>query len=117
MRLKFAPWEIADIITNVRINGQAAGPEILNNIIPKSMRQGKINLADANNLVRDMEAFANHRTIKNSQGIISHILVCALVEREYRYDHKPDNLALFLKLIYQTHIAIDDFFKQHKKER
>lgn len=116
-RLKFSHKEIGDIVATLRIYGQEAGPSILNDIIPKGKERGSIlNISDANNLVREMQAFANHCVAQNQNGPISHLLVEALIERDCMYSSKPDDLVKFIKLICQSHERISDFFVLHKKE-
>ncbi|MDO8575550.1 MAG: hypothetical protein Q7R78_02520 [bacterium] len=116
-RLKFTKEESENIMTTLRVYGQGAGPGILDDIIPKGKMRGSIlDLMNANNLVRGVEAFANHRIIKNSHGLVSHILVEALIEKEYSRSGKPDDIASFIKLIYQSHESVDTFMDWYEKK-
>lgn len=116
-RLKFSTEEIVDMVAVVRAHGQGIGPHVLEGMLSKGVERGSIvQLFDANNVVREMEAFANHRTTYNTHGMISHLLVEVVVERECVGSGKPDDLAVFVQLMQQSHEAIDVFFAQYEKE-
>lgn len=116
-RLKFGQEEIVGILMSVRIHGQESGRYMLVNLLRRGGELGSIiEISDANNLVREMQSFANHRVIKNLNGPISHLLVEAIVERECSCVGKPDNLATFVKLICQSHECIDEFLNKHEQE-
>ncbi|MCX6719465.1 MAG: hypothetical protein NTZ38_03790, partial [Candidatus Taylorbacteria bacterium] len=117
IRLGFRKDEAGIIMATLRTYGHRSEPGILDDMLHNiTISRGVPRWADANNLTRAMEAYANHVVRENGNGQISHLLVEAIVERECSYSGKPDDLVVFLKLICQSHEAIDKFFERHEKD-
>lgn len=117
-RLKFTPEEALNILAAVRLHKQEAGQYVLADVMRTGSERGSITqFSDANNLVREMQACANHDLARNKHGAISRLLVEAVVERECSRSGKPDDLAVFIKLIYQSHEAIDIFWEPFEKRK
>lgn len=119
--LGFSESEADNMLATLRVFGVEATTGIINDILMSGKISHDISeFSRMNNFMREMYAFSNHRIINNEHGNVSHLLVRALIEKECVRSGQPSDLVSFIKLICQSHEAIDafmDLYENKSKER